>query len=146
MLKWWVLSSQTGRVGLSEISFIAYFGTGQARGWAGERALGWAGEKARGWVGEKARGWVGEMARGWAGERARSWVEFKTSENKTFSRRTIIRMLSNAGFVSRRCVKKPLLSQKNIRQNKVFARIWKVWFRVVQQSCVEWWIKISVAC
>ena len=35
-------------------------------------------------------------------------AEFKTSVNKTLSRRTITRGLSNAGFVSRRCVKKPL--------------------------------------
>ena len=41
-------------------------------------------------------------------------TEFKTSENKTLSRITIAR-ISNAGFVSRRCVKKPLLSQKNIK-------------------------------
>ena len=41
--------------------------------------------------------------------------EFKTSKNKTLSRKTITRKLSNAGFVSRRCVKEPLLSQKNIR-------------------------------
>ena len=55
--------------------------------------------------------------------------EFKTSENKTLSRRTITRRLFNAGFVCWRCVKKPLLSQKNIRQNEVVGRIWKVWFR-----------------
>ena len=50
-------------------------------------------------------------------------AEVKTSENR---RRTIARRLSNAGFVSRRCVKKPMLSQKNIRQNEVVGRIWKV--------------------
>ena len=66
--------------------------------------------------------------------------------DKTLSRRTITRRLSNAGFVSIRCFKKPLLSEKHERQNLVFGRIWTVWFRVVQQSCVEWWIKISVAC
>ena len=33
----------------------------------------------------------------------------------SLSRRTITRRLSNAGFVSRRCVKKRLLSQKNIK-------------------------------
>ena len=50
-------------------------------------------------------------------------AEFKTSENKTLSRRTITRRLSNAGFVSRRCVKNPLLSQTS---DRMFARIWKV--------------------
>ena len=44
-------------------------------------------------------------------------AEFKTSENKTLSRRKIISRLSNAGIVSRRCVEKLLLSQENIRQN-----------------------------
>ena len=67
----------------------------------------------------------------------------RTQKAKTLSR-TITTRLSNA--VSWRCVKKQLLSQKNIRQNDVVGRIWKVWFRVVQQSCVEWWINISVAC
>ena len=40
--------------------------------------------------------------------------------NKTLSRITITRRLSNAGFVSRRCVKKPLLSQKNIKDRMKF--------------------------
>ena len=54
--------------------------------------------------------------------------EFKTSLiqfkcfNKTLSWRAITRRLSNAGFVSRKCVKL-LRSQKSIRHNEVFGRI-----------------------
>ena len=42
-------------------------------------------------------------------------AEFKTLENKTISRKAITRRLSNAGVVSRRCIKKPLLSQTSDR-------------------------------
>ena len=71
-------------------------------------------------------------------------AEFKTSENKTLSRITITTRLSNGGFVSRRFVKKPMLSQKNIRDRIRFladyGKFDSEWF-----SCVEWWMKISVA-
>ena len=42
-------------------------------------------------------------------------AEFKISENKTLSRRTITRRLCNAGFVSRRCA--IAVSEKHQRQN-----------------------------
>ena len=49
--------------------------------------------------------------------------------------------------MSRRCVKKSLLSQKNIRQNEVFGRIWKVyseWFsRVDDESRFQFHVDLQ---
>lgn len=47
-------------------------------------------------------------------------------------------------FVLRSCVKQALLSCMSIKDNEVLGRIWKVWFRVVWQCYMKWWIKISI--
>ena len=46
--------------------------------------------------------------------------DFKTEKGDSISRKTIARRLKQAGFSSKRCLKKPLLSKKNVKDRRKF--------------------------
>lgn len=64
--------------------------------------------------------------------------DFRTSDNKVVSRRTITRRLKEAGFSSKRCAKKPLLSKKNVTDRLTFLQLYghhdSQWFQHVLWS------------